>query len=482
MSKNAMVFRNLTEQKQHVTKRILEHKDILERKEHASINPKKYAIATAMFESQRYENASVLTEANTSGDVSGVTPLLIPVLRRMIPGMLAFEICGVQPMSAPTGLVFAIRPVFQNSSNKPVKRNNSVIITIGVDGTDDTGVATDFTVGKTITGGKSSATGEIVFKPSADSTVMLVKVTSGTFEKGEELSNDDNTPLTITANAVDSNVAMYKNLLTGYAGTFDTAYAEYLGNDIKELGMTIESISVTAKSMRLKARYTLEIEQDLKNLHGLDASNELQTFLSQEIATEINADLLTDIKAYAKTGGEYLYNYDMNVSDGRWMLEKFRAIYHIIEVAANDIYISTRRGKGNILVVSPNVCSVLAQLPSFYSYNPSIDTLGNAKLSSNYSQENGFAGVFGSFKVYVDPWATEEYAVVGYKGESEFDAGLFYCPYTPIVTTVIPEPETGQKVIHFMTRYGKVENPFGARNFFRYISVVDLPLNIVKTS
>lgn len=474
-------FKTLKEQKSHINSVIEENKSLIENTNYGKIRPRQYAVASVMLENQKNESetlARTLKESSQAGDITGVTPLLIPVLRRMIPAMLAFEIAGVQPMTAPTGLVFAIRPVFNNDSNEAIKRSESQIVTLKK----ETGDAdyTDFVTDSVITGAVSGTVGKIVFKPSEDATLALVKITSGdSFEKGEEVSSGGNT---MHLNAVDSNVAMYKNLLTGYAGTFATATAEYLGKDIKEMGMTIESNTVEAKTMALKAKYTLELEQDLKNLHSLNASEELQTFLSQEIATEINADLVSDIKSYAKEGGQYLFHYDMNVSDGRWMMEKFRALVHIVEVAANDIYVTTRRGKGNVIICSPNVCSILSQLNGFYSYNPSLDTLGNNKLSSNYSSENGFAGVFGSMKVYVDPWATEEFAVVGYKGESEFDAGLFYCPYTPVTSMVIPDPETGQNVIHFRTRYGKVENPFGGKNYFRYISVVDLPLNIEKAS
>ena len=474
-------FTSLLEQKSYMESTAKKWDKMIENKKYGKIRDRQKYIVSALFEAQEREvNKVQLSESSQAGDITGVTPMLIPVLRRMIPAMLAFDICGVQPMSAPTGLVFAIRPVFHNTTNEGVKRANSVIVTLSVtDGTDN-GAVTNFVAGVEITDNTSGATGKIVFKPSADSSLALVKVVSGTFGKGNQIKVSDDASLTITLNAVDTNVAMYKNLLTGYAGSYETSYAEYLGNDIREMGFTIESTSVTAKTMNLKAHYTVELEQDLKNLHSLNASEELQTFLSQEIATEINADLLDRIKAGAKEGGEYLYNYDMNVSNGRWMMEKFRAIVHIIEVAANDIYITTRRGKGNILICSPNVVSILSQLTGFYSYNPSLDTLGSTQLNSNYSPTNGFAGVFNSMRVFVDPWATEEYAVVGYKGESEFDAGLFYCPYTPVQSQIIPDPVTGQNVIHFKTRYGVAENPFQIKNFFRYISVVDLPLNILK--
>ena len=481
MNKN-QDFTTLKEQKQFMKQQYNGYKKLIENTEFGRIKPRQKYIVSTMLHEQKKENdkyeGRLLKESSQAGDITGVTPMLIPVLRRMVPAMLAFDICGVQPMTAPTGLVFAIRPVFQNDSNDPVKKSESAIITL-VKETGD-GDYTDFITDVDITGVDSGATGTILFKPSTDSTIALIKVTSGTFVKGEEVSGGGNT---MHLSAVDDNVAMYKNLLTGYAGPLtSTASAEYLGKDIKEMGFTIESETVTAKPVALKAKYTLELEQDLKNLHSLNASEELQTFLSQEIATEINADLVSQIKVAAKAGGEYIYNYDMNLSDGRWMMEKFRGLVHMIEVAANDLYISTRRGKGNILICSPNVCSVLSQLTGFYSYNPSMDTLGNSKINSNYSPSNGFAGTFNNMKVFVDPWATEEFLVVAYKGESEFDAGIFYCPYTPVVTMTIPDPETGQNVIHFKTRYGTVDNPFGSFNYFRYISVVDLPLNIPKAS
>lgn len=438
-----------------------------------------------------------LSEATVSGDVATYVPLLIPVLRRLIPGLIAFDLCGTQPLKTPSGLIFAIVPIFTGRMDTSFKAADSQILKVAsaitglakgdillqgeLDPSDD-----PFTTAKGIVESVNTDGKTILLKlDDADNKFAATPAEADPSNPTHELKiYKNNTPDAdwsnttagtdgIVVQGTFENVAMWNVLIENYSGPYATADGEYLGKEIREMGFRIDKTTVNAETHKLKARYSLELEADLKAVHGLNAEEEIQNFLSAQISTEINAVLLNKMKALAVAGGMITYDYaGIDAGDGRWEYEKYVNLISKIEGMRNDIFLQTRRGKGNFIFASPNVVSVLTILSKGLFDTPGQDPTG---ISSDYDPNNGFAGTFMGQKVYVDPWAEEDYLVVGYKGSSEFDAGLFFCPYIPLMATKTTESTTGQPVIFMSSRYGYAENPFGGKYFFRYIKVENIP-------
>lgn len=349
----------------------------------------------------------MLNENNTTtGSITNYDPVLISLVRRAMPNLIAYDVAGVQPMSGPTGLIFAMKA-----------RYNDV---------DSPGA-----------GNVTTADPEALFN-EADTDF------SGT---GAHTGTDP-----MAARGVDSPEVAYTS------GTgLDTAAGE--AATPAELGFTIEKATVTAKTRQLKAEYTMELAQDLKAIHGLDAESELANILSSEILAEINREVIRTINSTAKTGGANVGTdglFDLVAdADGRWAVEKFKSLIYQLEVEANAIAKATRRGKGNFVICSSNVASALAaagqlDYSSNISANLNVDDTGNT-----------FAGVLnGRMKVYVDPYTTADYATVGFRGSNPYDAGLFYCPYVPLTMVRAVDETTFQPKIAFKTRYGLQQNPF----------------------
>jgi hypothetical protein len=274
-----------------------------------------------------------------------------------------------------------------------------------------------------------------------------------------KISTDDTEALGITepATAFSANGA---STAGGEATGESTATGE--GDFFNDMGFTIEKAAVEAKTRGLKAEYTMELAQDLKAVHGLDAEGELANILSTEILAEINREVINTIRRKAKTGLENIAGespegtYDLNVhADGRWSVEKFKALIFQLEVEANKISVETRRGKGNFAIVSPNVASALAAASQL-----DYGVAGQGALNVD-ATGNTFAGTLnGSLKIYVDPYAVGDFATVGYRGSNPYDAGLFYCPYVPLTMVRAVDETTFQPKIGFKTRYGMVKNPF----------------------
>ena len=352
--------------------------------------------------------------ANATGDrVDNYDPVLISLVRRSMPNLVAYDICGVQPMTGPTGLIFAMRPKYTSQSGTEAFYNEA-----------DTGFASN----------RSAA---------SDNTAV-----------GEATTN-------LGANVVVSGNAELYN----FEGGMPTSDAEALGGNttftIPEMAFEIEKVSVTAKSRALKAEYTMELAQDLKAIHGLDAETELANILSAEILAEINREVVRSINMTAKVGAQAGVtssgSFDLDTdSNGRWMVEKFKGLMFQIEREANAIAKATRRGKGNIILCSSDVASAL-QMAGMLDYTPALN-------SNNLNPDdtgNTFVGVLnGRFRVYIDPYAGTNYMTVGYKGSSAFDAGVFYCPYVPLQMVRAVGEDTFQPKIGFKTRYGMVANPF----------------------
>ena len=334
------------------------------------------------------------------GDTGGIAkfdPVLISLVRRAAPQMIAYDVCGVQPMTQPTGLIFAMKSRYSTQGGTEALFNAA-----------DTGF-----------GGTGTNAGN--------------NPVSGTYTTGTGMS---------------------------------TSTAEGLGDSttFNQMAFSIEKTSVTAKTRALKAEYTVELAQDLKSVHGLDAEGELSNILSTEILAEINREVLRTIYTTAKPGAQVgtttAGTFDLDTdSNGRWSVEKFKGLLFQIERDANAIAQQTRRGKGNFIICSSDVASALA-MAGVLDYAPALSTNLNVDEASTT-----FAGVLnGRYKVYVDPFSANQSATqfftVGYKGTSAFDAGLFYCPYVPLQLVRAVDPNTFQPKIGFKTRYGMVANPF----------------------
>jgi len=361
--------------------------------------------------------------AGNTSTVANWNPVLISLVRRSMPNLMAYDICGVQPMSGPTGLIFAMKSKYKTTRAGATDGNEALF-------------------GEAITGfsGDSSVTNGA--SPSGLSGV--------TDSNGDSTINDDRTA-------------------TAPAGGMSTPNAEQLGTTgesaFAEMGFTIEKATVTAKSRALKAEYTLELAQDLRAIHGLDAETELANILSTEILAEINREVVRTINSQAKTGCLTANIttqgiFDMSAdADGRWSAEKFKGLGVQLDREANVIAKETRRGKGNFVVCSSDVATALAA-SGMLDYTPALSTNLNVDDTGNT-----FAGVLnGRVRVYIDPYATTDYVNVGYKGTNPYDAGLFYCPYVPLTMVRAVGENDFQPRIGFKTRYGMASNPFVGNN------------------
>jgi len=363
--------------------------------------------------------------ANNTGSAANWNPVLISLVRRAMPNLMAYDICGVQPMSGPTGLIFAMKSKYR-------------------------------TTRAGATSGDEALFNEAISGFSGDSGASQGADPSGLVG----LTDDSSTGLRTT----DSNIDDSRTGPT-FGGGMATFNAEQLGTtgetSFAEMGFTIERATVTAKSRALKAEYTLELAQDLKAIHGLDAETELANILSTEILAEINREVVRTVNSQAKTGAQTancqtLGIFDLSTdADGRWSAEKFKGLGVQLDREANQIAKDTRRGKGNFVICSSDVASALAA-SGMLDYAPALSTSLNVDDTGNT-----FAGVLnGRIRVYIDPYATGDYITVGYKGTNPYDAGLFYCPYVPLTMVRAVGENDFQPRIGFKTRYGMVSNPF----------------------
>jgi len=365
--------------------------------------------------------------ASAAGPVAGFDPVLISLIRRSMPNLVAYDLAGVQPMSGPTGLIFAMRSRYTNQSGTEALFNeaDSAFSGMGTGFTQTVGFA-NTAVGLGTTA--QSGTNPGLLNPSTNATQTAYNVGDGMYTGDAE------------------------NL--GVAG----------GSQFNEMAFSIEKVTVTARSRALKAEYSLELAQDLKAIHGLNAEAELANILSTEILAEINREVIRTIYKVAESGAQAnvatqgIFDLDVD-SNGRWSVEKFKGLIFQIERDANAIAQRTRRGKGNMILCSADVASALT-MAGVLDYTPAL----NANLNVD-DTGNTFAGILqGKYRVYIDPYAanvaSNQYYVVGYKGSSPYDAGLFYCPYIPLQMVRAVGENTFQPKIGFKTRYGIVANPF----------------------
>ncbi len=377
---------------------VLEHTDL-----QPIADPYKKAVTAVVLENQEKalaEEKGIMeaTHANATGaSVDNYDPILISLVRRALPNLMAYDVAGVQPMTGPTGLIFAMKSHYTSQTGTEALFNEA---------------DTDFAGGGTHAG----------------------------------------------SNPVDGSYTTGTGVSTSTAEGFGDS------TTLNEMAFSIEKTTVTAKSRALKAEYTVELAQDLKAIHGLDAESELSNILSQEILAEINREVIRTIYKVAKPGSASTATpgtFDLDVdSNGRWSVERFKGLLFNIERDANVIAQDTRRGKGNFIICSSDVASALA-MAGVLDYTPALSTNLNVDDTGNT-----FAGVLnGRYKVYIDPYsantgAASQFYVAGYKGTSPYDAGLFYCPYVPLQMVRAIDPATFQPKIGFKTRYGMIANPF----------------------
>ena len=408
----------LTEELQKKWQPVLEHPEL-----EAIKDPYKRAVTALVLENQQQAmsaDAQALNETGptnvTGAGIQNFDPVLISLVRRALPNLIAYDVAGVQPMTGPTGLIFAMRARFDTQSGDEAFFNEA----------------------NTVFSGVNSAANPYGFQGTTASDVL------NTFQNP-------------TSGTTTTGIAM------------PTATAETLGDAggaaFKQMAFSIEKVTVTAQSRALKAEYSLELAQDLKAIHGLDAETELSNILSTEILAEINREVIRTIYTSAVAGAQYgtttagYFDLDTD-SNGRWSVERFKGLIFQIERDANVIAKQTRRGKGNVMIVSSDVASALA-MAGVLQYTPALQTELQVDDSGNT-----FAGMLhGRIKVYIDPYfggytSNQELVTIGYKGTSPYDAGIFYCPYVPLQMVRAVDQYTFQPKIGFKTRYGMVANPF----------------------
>ena len=412
--------------KKSVTAVLLENQERFMREERGMLNE---VAVNSLGAGTVAPGGSALGSSNTAG-LAGFDPVLISLVRRAMPNLMAYDVCGVQPMSGPTGLIFAMRSRYENQGGEEALFNEP-----------DTGFSA---AGDATAGAYTPRTGAGVGGDSeGNNTALLNDSTPGTYEVGKGMSRED-------------------------LETMGEA-----GNLFREMSFSIEKTSVTAKSRALKAEYTLELAQDLKAIHGLDAEQELANILSSEVLAEINREVVRTVYTVAKKGAQNntanagIFDLDVD-SNGRWSVEKFKGLLYQVERDANAIAQETRRGKGNFLICSADVASALA-MAGVLDYSSGLTGAGGPSIGEVDDTGNLAVGTInGRIKVFVDPYAAnlsdKHYYVIGYKGSSPYDAGIFYCPYVPLQMVRSIDPNTFQPKIGFKTRYGMVSNPFVTTN------------------
>ena len=391
-----------------VTARLLENQEIALKEETAQAQGNYISEAAA---------ANNIGSGSAPNNIGTFDPVLISLVRRAMPNLIAYDIAGVQPMTGPTGLIFAMKSKYSSQSGSEALYNEA---------------DTDF-----------SGTGT----HQADPTGL-----SG-----------------VTDADTDATIADEADTVSTFGSGLATSAAERLGvgesgdGSFGEMAFTIEKATVTAKSRALKAEYTMELAQDLKAVHGLDAEGELANILSAEILAEINREVIRSILKTAKIGALQASTavsgiFDVTTdSDGRWMVEKFKGLIMQLEREANVIAKETRRGKGNFVLCSSDVASALAAA-GMLDYTPALSANLNVDDTGNT-----FAGVLnGRMKVYIDPYSTVDFACVGYRGSNPYDAGIFYCPYVPLTMVKAVGENDFQPRMGFKTRYGMIANPYVA--------------------
>jgi hypothetical protein len=422
---------------------------------HIKSERKQILTAKLLENEEKWFNKQILAESGTAAEAGAgcadgtVNPattglqgiakymgIAMPLVARVFPELITNDLVGIQPMFTPVGLAYALRYRYQTGAAAGQEAGYNTVYPQYSGSFAGTGITGAAAVGQYGTG----------------------------LGQGAKIAG-------ITGNGITTSADAYT---TQFGERLDTAgkFCDGESGNIREMGLTIEKKEITAGTRKLKARWTLEAQQDLANMHSVDVEEELTDLLAYEIAAEIDLEIKNRIIYRAVQGGVLTWNYGTvgnanGSADGRWEQEKFRTLYTVLLKASNEIAVATRRGAGNFVIASPGVVAALESLENFMmspvSASLNTEVSGVAKV-----------GTLGRFTLYRDSFAGEDYAVVGYKGPKDNDAGIIYCPYVPVMFSRTTQVESFQPVIGVMTRYGICDNLFGAENYYRFIKVVGL--------
>lgn len=401
-----------------------------------------------------------LSEATTTSSISTYVPVLIPMVRRVLPALIGNEIFGTQPMSGPSQLIFALKSVYTHTSATPIAPKDGVILTLAD--------ASGFAAGEGISSTADAAVGTVRYKEGNN---ILVEMTSGAFVVGvavDDASTFSTGLSTVSAIYTDAE-AMAPFIFPSYSGSYTTATGEALTTDMKEMGFEIISNSVTAKTRKLKSKWTLELEDDLRAIHGMSAESLLTDVCSSEIIREMNREFIEQVKTYAATTTDFglatsTFTYDTSDdTQGRWEYEKYQSLANKIDRQRQALAKSCLRGQATFAIVTPKIRTALQ----------SIGMLPRG--GDEYA--NTYVGDFNGMRIYVDLFGTETTDAVyfGYKGASEIDAGMFFCPYVPLKINKGVGDDDNIPRLFFSTRYGLAENPYGAKNYYHKLTVSSMP-------
>lgn len=427
---------------------------LLESPKYMSLNQSGKIAMALMLENAEAEYNKLMAESATTADIAQFTPILMPLVRRVYPGLIANEILGVQPMTMPSGFMYSLVNRYTGDGQAASQINTAageygVVLQLNK----------DVAAGTVLTGATSAASGVVLY---VENHKVLVKVTSGTF--GIETVNYP-TAQTATVSGIFTNEASFKLIFKNYTGPVTTAAGEILAKDMKEVGFNIEKKLIEAKTRKLKGQYTLEMYQDLKAQHGLLADEELMGLMSAEMQNEMDREIVNFVNTNAtQVSNAFAFTASSTDGSGRWEIEKYRVQAIKLANEARQIGIDTKRGQGNVVVCSPKFATMLEQLGGFTA----------SPVAGNVSQPlaGGVAGTFdGKYKVIVDQYATSDYATVLYKGTDRRDGMGVFAPYVPLSFQRVTNVDSGQPAIICSTRYGLETTPLNPEAYARSFGV-----------
>lgn len=448
--------------------KILPTEEVLELFESAGDKIQESRIPMAVKMVQLQEKS--LLENNVSANIEPFTKKLQPLLRRIIPNMIAFDIAGVQPVDSPTSSVFAIKSKYAGTKTTPIANGAKIIVHDNV---------TSVAVGNTITTSTGAVAVVKYVEVAGTLGKAIIEITSGTINAGDKFDIG----ATYTAGANDNTISAvytsesgYKQILKNYSGPYTTAAGEILGDDMNQLKVTVEKLAVDVKTRALKAEFTMELVQDLQAMHGAAADEELMNFLETEINLDLDREIIDRYKSIATASPDFAVATTTS-SQGRWNMEMYAGLYQKVLKTANGLAVKNRRGKGNILLATAGVISAFESLGKFRmtAYEEGVKTGENQASTYVGTLSNGM-------KVYQDWFSVEEYCMVIYKGATEMDAGVIYSPYAPLQVVEAVNATTLQPVMGIKTRYGLTTNTLlddnGGSNYAEIFTVdfTDTPL------
>ena len=399
-------------------------KELLESTKYAPLNGSDKNAMGLLLENAQRDLDQLINEGTLAGDVAQFTPILMPMVRRVYPTLIANELLGIQPMTMPTGFIYALTNQYVGTNNNNATPNSAAVIVELSGATTVVEGATVFTNGK------------VLF---VDGNKVLIGGGTGV-TVGAAIQ------VGVTITAIFTNEASFKKILKGYTGSYTTAQGEQLGKDMREIGFSISKKSVEAKVRALKGRYSVEMYQDLKAQHGLLADEEIMSLMSYEIQAEIDREVVDFVNTNSTQLADTVFTADSTDGTGRWEIEKYRREVIRISKEAAQIGIDTKRGQGNVLLVSPKVATMLEQVGKFKV----AEQLSGVVAPTS----GGVAGTFdGRFKVVIDQYATDDYCTVLYKGADRRDAMGFFAPYVPLSFQKVTNTDSGQPAIIAKTRY-----------------------------